>query len=148
MDILELVPHDPPMVLLDSLSHVDEEGLKACVTIRPDIPFYEARGVPSYVGIEYIAQAISAFSGYQSKQRGRPVQIGFLLGTRKLELERPWFTPGQLLDVEAKPVYNDGQMAVFDGTVTCAGDVIVRARVNVYQPDQPEKLIEEAKRDV
>lgn len=148
MSILDLVPHDPPMVLLDSIAKVDEDELVASLTIRPGLPFFADGGIPSYVGIEYIAQAVSAFSGHQARLKGEAVRIGFLLGTRKLDLLHPVFAEGARLQVTVRPLFNDGQMAVFDGTVSADGKDIVMARVNVYQPDDPEKMIEEVKRDV
>jgi len=136
------------MVLLDEVTEADDDGLSARLDIRQGLPFFTGEGIPTYVGIEYIAQAISAFNGYRAKQRGEDIRIGFLLGTRKLDFARSWFAEGERLDVRVVPVFDDEGMAVFDGSIAVGGEEIVTARVNVYQPDEPLQMIEEVKRDV
>ena len=61
--VAELLPHDPPMVLIDKVLSYDENSLVAEVAIRPDSAFCGANGVPGWVGIEYMAQAIAAHAG-------------------------------------------------------------------------------------
>ncbi|WP_307732400.1 hypothetical protein [Massilia sp. MB5] len=78
-----LVPHAGPMALLDRVLEADEESLCAEVAIRADSLFYAEGGVGSWVGIEYMAQAVAAHAGYLARQRGEAVKPGFLLGSRR-----------------------------------------------------------------
>jgi predicted hotdog family 3-hydroxylacyl-ACP dehydratase len=132
-NIVELLPHDPPMVLLDQYVSSTETELVAQTDIRPDSQFFSAgNGVPAYIGIEYIAQAVSAFNGLQDKKTGKAVQPGFLLGSRKVELFTDYFALGTTLDIQVVTSFNDGEMAVFDGLVSHQGDVLVKARINAF----------------
>ena len=61
----ELIPHRPPMVLLDAVESFDPDALSltARVTITPESLFCEPEGVPNWVAIEYMAQTAAALVG-------------------------------------------------------------------------------------
>ncbi|RCK51684.1 hypothetical protein TH25_08330 [Thalassospira profundimaris] len=135
----KLVPHAKPMLLIDRILAADDTSLKAAVQIDENSLFYTPEnGVPSYVGIEYIAQAVSAYSGWRAWQASTTgnsePRIGYLLGTRKMTLHETSFTAGDHLTIDVENIFEDGEMGVFDGTVCRDGQVIVSARINVYQP--------------
>ena len=136
--IVELLPHEPPMVLLDSVIGWQQGKLHAAVEIRPDSPFFHAgRGVPAHVGIEYMAQTCGAFAGLEAHRSGQPVRLGFLLGTRRYQALVPWLCVGWRLTVTADLVFREGQMGVFDCRIRHEGAEIATAQITVYQPDDP-----------
>lgn len=142
-DIADIMPHDPPMVLLDRYVTSDKASLIAEVHITASSPFFEAGlGVPSYIGIEYIAQAISAFNGLTAFSEKRELKPGFLLGSRNVSLKVPYFPVGKTVCVSINVSFNDGEMAVFDGEISLDGDVIVQARINAFQPADPMAYIQ------
>ncbi len=137
--IEKLVPHAQPMLLIDRILAADDTSLKAEVGIDENSLFYDTEnGVPAYVGIEYIAQAVSAYSGWRaweaSKTGKSEPRIGYLLGTRKMTLHDAFFKAGDHLTIDVENIFEDGEMGVFDGTVCQNGQIIVSARINVYQP--------------
>ena len=79
----QLLPHDHPMILIDNIVACREHGLTATVTIHERSPFVETDGVPSWIGIEYMGQAIAAYAGLRARRDGVPVRIGFLVGSRR-----------------------------------------------------------------
>ena len=141
----ELVLHAAPMLLIDEVCSADPDRLHARVRIHKNSMFFEdGIGVPAYVGIEYIAQAVAAYSGWRGKQAdpATPPRIGYLLGTRKMTLACDGFAAGSCLDVFVKNIFEDDQMGVFEGEVRTGETVLVKAQINVFQPasapDQPE----------
>ena len=62
-NITELLPHDPPMVLIDRVVSYQNDFVHCQVTIHQDSPFCKNGSVPSYIGIEYMAQAAAAWNG-------------------------------------------------------------------------------------
>jgi predicted hotdog family 3-hydroxylacyl-ACP dehydratase len=142
-DIRLLLPHSGPMVLLDRVIAVDEESLCAEVRIRPDSLFCHAGGVGAWVGLEYMAQAIGAYAGYSARLRGEPIRIGFLLGTRRYECSRPFFSVGSLLKVYATRVLqSENGLASFDCFIDDENGQLVRAGVTVYQPADGDAVID------
>jgi len=135
--IADLLPHAPPMVLLDSVLGWDKDRLVAAVAIRPGIPFFQpGRGVPAHVGIEYMAQACGAYAGLEALESGERVRIGFLLGTRRYVANVDWFEEDRQLAVSVVEVFRDGSMGVFDCTILSEGHELATAQLNVYQPDE------------
>ncbi len=73
--ILELIPHRPPMALLDELVEHGPEHLSARMTVSQDMMFVDETGsLPAWAGIELMAQAIAAFGGLQSLARGEAAE--------------------------------------------------------------------------
>ncbi|MEP3486792.1 MAG: 3-hydroxylacyl-ACP dehydratase [Sneathiella sp.] len=130
------------MVLLDRFVAATESALEAEVHITEGSPFYcPEKGVPAYVGIEYIAQAISAYNGLLSYQNNEKIELGFLLGSRRVDLKCAYFPVGSILSILVNVSFNDGEMAVFDGTIILDGQAVVTGRINAYQPKNPRQLI-------
>ena len=76
------VPHRGVMLLLDRLLQADAESAVAQVTVPRDGLFLQDAGMPAWVGVEYMAQAVAAWAGWQAVQAQQPVKLGFLQGTR------------------------------------------------------------------
>ncbi len=140
--IAALLPHSPPMILLDEVVGYDDTSLLASVTITESSLFLAPEGVPGHVGIEYMAQACGAFAGAQALDSREPVKIGFLLGTRLCRVLVPWFRIGDRLLVLASIVFRDEQMAAFDCRIEIDGQLAADAQLKVYQPDDDQLRID------
>ncbi|HYM33836.1 MAG TPA: hypothetical protein VET48_00500, partial [Steroidobacteraceae bacterium] len=125
-----------PMMLLDELLDYDAEHVNCSVTIRPDTLFCESkRGVPSWVGIEYMAQTASAYSGILDAFANRPASICLLLGTRRYQAEKPYFPVGARLRISAELVLRDeSDLAAFDCMIDDGDTVIARGDIKAYRP--------------
>lgn len=141
-DIRSLVPHTGPMLLLDHIDAVGADGLTATVTIRSDSEFLDGESVGAWIGIEYMAQAIAAFAGYESIDTGGSVKPGFLLGTRRYSCSVPSFPVGCTLRVTVRrELQGDNGLASF--TCEIAGDgIMAEATVSVFQPDNVDDFLE------
>ncbi len=143
--IRELVPHDPPMILLDRVVHCDDNGLGAVVTIRRDSLFAGEEGVPAWVGVEYMGQAIAAWAGVRARRDNEPVRIGFLVSTRRYEPGCSYFPLDAQLRVAVAPITdNDVGLQVFHCTIT-GPEVDASANLNVYMPDDVHQFLRENK---
>lgn len=144
-DIASLVPHDGAMVLLERVLSVDKETLSAELTIRPDTLFCDGAGVGSWVGIEYMAQAIAAHAGYQAHLRGDQVKVGFLLGARRYQCSVPAFTLGSVLHVRIQhAMQGDNGLAAFECRIDDAGTgaALAHATVTVFEPDNVNEFLQ------
>ncbi len=150
--IADVVPHSGPMVLLDKVEHWDAEQLQASLLIRPGLPFANQEGIPAWVGIEYMAQAVGAYAGIMSRERGEPVKIGFLVGSRRYECNCSNFPLGSLLTVSIREeMQGDNGLSVFHCRITgqTADDdhstIEASANLNVFQPDNVEEFLQGTK---
>jgi predicted hotdog family 3-hydroxylacyl-ACP dehydratase len=133
--IEDVMPHRLPMLLLDTLVSSDEDTVVVEGDVRRDQPFATDAGMPAYVGIEVMAQAIAAWAGCRSVRQGQPVQLGFLLGTRRYECALTHFTFGARLRVEARrEVMGDNGLGMFACTLTHDGATVAQALLSVFEP--------------
>ena len=106
----DLVPHRPPMVLIDGIESFDPETPALVATFAGRA---EWRG--NWSAIEYMAQAAAALAGALGRVSGDggEARPGLLLGTRRLELGIDGFVPGERYFVKAVRDYEDGDSAAF-----------------------------------
>lgn len=144
----ELVPHRGPMSLLDSVDDYGVDWLRASVTPRPGVSFAAADGVPAWVGIEYMAQAASAFGGIEQVQRGQRPSIGLLIGARYYRCMQDHFPFGRRLSVLVKIAMRDADdFAAYDCRVALEDRVIAECTLKAYRPRDLAPLLAEAARD-
>jgi 3-oxoacyl-[acyl-carrier-protein] synthase-1 len=144
-DIAQLVPHDGRMVLLERVIHVDQATLHAELTIGPDTMFFDGAGVGSWIGIEYMAQAIAAHAGFQARQRGAAVKVGFLLGSRRYQCSVPAFTLGTVLHVHIHhAMQGDNGLAAFECRIDDAatGAMLAQGTITVFEPDNVNEFLQ------
>jgi predicted hotdog family 3-hydroxylacyl-ACP dehydratase len=133
--ITELLPHRPPMILLDRVEDFDADMLTASVTITPLSLFCASGSVPSHIALEYMAQACGAHVGIIALEKDEAVRIGFVLGTRDFVCKVPGFAIGETLDITVTLVFNDAQMGAYDCRIAIGDRLVAKARLSVYQPE-------------
>jgi predicted hotdog family 3-hydroxylacyl-ACP dehydratase len=135
--IADLVPHKPPMLLLDRVVAYSEDLVTCEVEIRPDSPFVRAEGVPAIVGVEYMAQCIAVYAGLAAHAKGEGARIGFLLGSRDVRIDADVFAVGDRLAVEARRTWGENDLGSFACQVRHGENVLVRGNLTVYQGPLP-----------
>jgi len=139
--IAEVIPHRPPMLLLDRIVEFTPEKSVTCeVRIRGDAPFVEDGGVPAVVGIEYMAQSVAAFAGLSARADGKGVRIGLLLGCREMTLAIDAFAVGDTLTVNARRTWGETDLGHFSCNVQRGAETLATAILTVYQGPLPEGL--------
>jgi predicted hotdog family 3-hydroxylacyl-ACP dehydratase len=129
--VAELVPHEPPMLLIDELLAWSPEQARVRAQVRAGSPFVEAGRAPALVLVELMAQAVAAASGMARRQTGAPPVRGVLLGTRELELMIDELAVGDALTIDVARQLDDGTVARYACSVERAGRIIARAELNV-----------------
>ena len=133
--ISELVPHRASLLLIDRLLCDDPESVRVEATVRREGLFVTDEGLPGWVGIELMAQAVAAWAGLRRHEAREPVRLGFLLGTRRYECSRPVFPHGSRLEIEARQeLVAENGLAVFSCAIHLDGAVVATAHLNAFQP--------------
>lgn len=142
-DIHTLVPHAGSMVLLDRVVMVDDDNLSAEVAIASGSLFCGERGVGGWVGIEYMAQAVAAHAGFTARQRGEPVKVGFLLGTRCYDCSRAFFSVGSVLRIYVcRLLMAENGLGSFECRIEDQDGVAATATINVFQPANVDEFLQ------
>lgn len=142
--IAELIPHAGNMILIDEVLRFGDDDVETRLTVRPGGLFSQADGsLPAWLGVELMAQSIAAYAGCQARQAGLPVELGFLLGTRKYECNVECFPAGSTLHIQAtRTLQDDNGMGVFECRLSGPG-ITAFARLNVFRPPQVASYLQE-----
>ena len=141
--LADLLPHDSPMILIDELLSLTEKSVTVRVDMSKPSLFSEADGrVPSYVGIEYMAQALATLAGALRLKDNQSIKLGFLLGTRKYQCSQSYFEAEQDLTIKAEEYLRDNELAVFNCEIF-APELIASAQIKAIQPENPDLILQE-----
>ena len=142
LSIESYVPHRGVMLLLDRLGQADAESATAEVTVPADGLFLQDQGMPSWVGLEYMAQTVAAWAGWQAAQAQQPVKLGFLLGTRKFVAQHAFFAPRACLQIHVRcELVAENGLGMFDCRILNEAQELATARISVYEPEDGSAYI-------
>lgn len=134
-DIDSVLPHRDSMRLIDRVIDWQAESIVVEVDVPATGLFSTPDGVPAWVGVEYMAQAIAAWAGSRARHEGREPSIGFLLGTRRYTAHQPFFTAGQCLRVEAQcELMGENGLGMFACRILAGEVELAVANVSVFEP--------------
>ncbi|GAO42092.1 hypothetical protein FPE01S_01_11050 [Flavihumibacter petaseus NBRC 106054] len=133
--ITELIPQRPPFVMIHTLSHHD--GVKTATTFRVmagNLFLQDGVLAPTAL-VENIAQTAAAAAGYQAKQSGEKVKIGFIGAIKNLQVFGE-AREGDLLETETIQVQSVFNVSIVEGKVFCRGKLLASGEIKIFL--QPE----------
>ncbi|EKT4442177.1 TPA: hypothetical protein ACG5JQ_002721 [Stenotrophomonas maltophilia] len=141
--IEEVVPHRQDMCLLQRILRWDQDSIEAELVVPGTGLFIENGQMPAWIGIEYMAQAIAAWSGCRARAAGAAPQLGFLLGSRRYSSLRSGFPSGTRLRVQARrELLGDNGLGMFACRILAGEEEWAVANVSVYEPVDAKAYLE------
>ncbi|KKW50477.1 3-hydroxy-fatty acyl-ACP dehydratase [Pantoea sp. BS_4] len=139
----EYLPHDAPMLLLETVSSVTADSATCCVTVSPRsvlAPFLDADGhLPGWYALELMAQTVGVWSGWHRHQQGQSsIALGMVLGARELVCATGRLPADAALHVQVRLLMQDARFGSFECTITADEVVLATGRVNTFQPTADE----------
>lgn len=135
--VAEIVPYSGSMVLLSRVLDHDENRTVCSVELDEQVFLCDANGnIGAWVGLEYMAQCISAHAGLVGRASGEPPRVGLLLGSRRLIFHTSRFHSGKTLLVTAQRAWGSGGGLVsFDCSVRdgATSDLLVEGRLSCFE---------------
>jgi predicted hotdog family 3-hydroxylacyl-ACP dehydratase len=137
-----LLPHRSPMTLLAEAFPEKTPGTAEAVADTSDgCLFYDhaVGGVPACVALEYMAQTMALAVGRERLSKGADPAVGFVLGTRRMDVSVVKFARDARYVARAECTYTDAQFASFDCDIRDdSGKVVASATLTAFQPDEEE----------
>lgn len=129
----DLVPHRPPMLLIDRLLEGNEQGGVAETVIRPDHLFLQGGRLHPAALMEILAQSFAAVKGYTDRKQGKKPAEGFLVGVRNLKV---YASPqvGDRLSVTINRAGETDEFTWAEGTVQRGTELLAEGTVMVFVP--------------
>lgn len=134
-ELRPLVPHAGAMSILHRVLRVDADSLDAEAELGPQDLFCIDGHIGGWMGIEYMAQAVAAWAGWQARQRGAPPPLGLLVGTRSYASAVDTLPFGLLRIQVVRQFMADNGLGQFDCALQDAhGQELARAALTVFEP--------------
>lgn len=115
-ELLKLIPHRTPMVMVDTLVKANEETATSTLLINKKNIFLSNGELAEAGIIEHIAQTAALRIGYICRLKGEPVRNGFIGSFKKFKLRRKAKT-GELLKTDLKVVQTVGNITMISALV-------------------------------
>jgi predicted hotdog family 3-hydroxylacyl-ACP dehydratase len=118
--VAQLIPHAAPMRLIDRVLTCDAVSVRVETTLRSDGPFVTNGSVSALVALELMAQTAAAWMGCNRPPGAAPAP-GYLVNVRDMVLGCATLATGQPVVTALQLEGEDGELAVFRGTLTSSG---------------------------
>ncbi len=136
IDVLELIPHRPPMVMIDRLVRCDAASAEATKTFREGEYGVGGGRVEDSLLVECVAQTVAAMQGYAHKQQGGRPSQGMLVGIDDFSVHAA-ASAGVPLTIEVSITHTVGQFRIVSGSVTQQGKLVAQGQVKVFLQEEP-----------
>ncbi len=134
IDAVTLLPHRPPMILVDQLISFQDGAGCVSALVRENDLFVATDGCLEEVAmIELVAQSYATIKGYDDQINKRPVQRGFLVGGRTFKFLRlPHIGETLLIDIVVSGELDS--FSVVDGVIKVGDEIIAKGSVKLWLP--------------
>ncbi len=140
----ELIPHRQCMSLIDSIDSWGPDWLACSVYHKPGCAFSDENGsVPSWIGLEYMCQAIAALEGTQRLANNKAISLGFVMGTKKLNAKVALFERNQHVKIRVEEeMKNTTSLGVYSCKILNSENaLLVEALIKAIMPEDPKTLL-------
>jgi len=135
IDVFRVIPHKPPMLLIDRLLEISERASVSEMTVRAGMIFLDENGHLDDVAYpEIISQAVAAQEGFRRFGGRNPLIEGFLIGIKNLEILGDCYV-GDTLQISLYKKARFGDFGIIDGEVRKGEELIACGEIKVFQRD-------------
>ena len=138
VEILELIPQRPPVVLVDRFGGIDGEGVSHTEFVVPSSCLFCEEGRLTECGlIEHMAQSAAARAGWLARQRGRDVALGYIGSVGRFRVAA--FPPaGSRLETTIRVVQEVFNVSLVKATICVDGEVAAEGELKIFLDDAAE----------
>ncbi|HJD75662.1 MAG TPA: hydroxymyristoyl-ACP dehydratase [Bacteroides reticulotermitis] len=131
VEILNLIPQRPPIVMVDSFFGIEENHSYSGLTVTADNLFCEAGKLQETGIIEHIAQSAAARIGFIYTQQGEKVPLGFIGSVDKLKIYNLPET-GMNLFTEITVIQEVFDITLISAQVKVEEEIIAECRMKIF----------------
>jgi len=138
----EFLLHRGQMLLLNRLVEIGPDNALCDWRVLESNEFaVPGFGVPSYVGVECMAQCIAVLAGARARIRGSSPPLGLLLGTRHYKASVQFFEVGVNYHIACRELIRDEEgMGSFDCQILLDGESVATGRLIALEQQQGKSV--------
>ena len=130
-----LIPHRKPVCMVDRLIEFKDQAGTVEAVVSSENALIENNGQLDQLAVtEMIAQACAAAKGYEGRLANDPVELGFLVGIKKLQFFGKAFA-GDKLQIAVRTVGAISGFTVVEGKVMCNQKIIASGKIKLWVPE-------------
>lgn len=130
-ETIKLIPQRPPFVMIDALLQSDETITRSQLGVRAGNIFVTDGRLTAPGLLENIAQTAAARAGYEAKQQGGPVRIGYIGAVKNFVVDAlPEL--GTKIETEVAVVSQVFDVSVVKGTVRQDGKLLAACEMKIF----------------
>ena len=136
IDVRELLPQQPPFVMVGSMTYYDERVVKAETAITEENIFVDDLYFSVSGLLENIAQTCALRLGYVNKYiLKKNIQIGYIGAIRNFRVER---LPrvGETIETEVEALEDVFGMTLAEATIKSGGEVLAATEIKIAVKDE------------
>ena len=141
-----LIPHRGRMRLIEWVKTPTQNGLQAETTVKEGWPLTREGTASSLLGVELVAQAISALSTWRRGEGAAP-RVGLLVGIKEAEFSSARIPVGTRLTIQVEKLYQVGNYAVFQGQVSSDLALFCKIIIQVMEPEEEIRSLLKARQE-
>ena len=135
MEADNLIPHRKPVCMVDRLIEFKDQAGTVEAVVSSENALIENNGQLDQLAVtEMIAQACAAAKGYEGRLANDPVELGFLVGIKKLQFFGKAFA-GDHLQISVRTVGAISGFTVVEGKVICNQKIIASRKIKLWVPE-------------
>lgn len=133
-----LLPHRPPMLLINNLTERVENTAKADATMPAEGIFFDTESAFPEFYIEIMAQAVAASKGYDALIAQEKMLDGMIVGVDSFSFFK-MADPGTHLEISIEMTFEFGAVKIIHGTIHDQKTLLAEGVIKVWenQTDQP-----------
>ena len=136
LEIERLIPHRPPMRLVEEIVRVDEASIETATVVRDTWPTAESQKVRTLVLVELIAQSAAILQGWKERHEKEMGEGGLLVGIPSAIPSRPTVPIGTRLCCSVRISHGATNYLAFEGEVRDAASVLwLEGAIQAYRPE-------------
>lgn len=138
----ELTRHSGSMLLVDRLQEIGPSHAVCSWSPPESLPdLQDDHGIPSYLAIECMAQAVAVLAGARARLDGLPPPIGLLLGTRSFQAAVSYLESGANYRISCREIIRDAQgLASFDCSMETGNRTVASCRLTVFELESGKRF--------
>jgi predicted hotdog family 3-hydroxylacyl-ACP dehydratase len=144
-ELQTLIPHRGKMLLLNRCTGYDVKDRSICVEydITEDCLFYDPvlKGIPTWAGFEFMAQAISVLSGLRGREIGEKPKIGFILSIPSMQMKIPFLGLGNTAKIRVKEYDCTSLIYTFEGEIVLGENKVMEGKLMVMEVSDEQQFL-------
>jgi predicted hotdog family 3-hydroxylacyl-ACP dehydratase len=135
--IRDLVPHEPPLLMLAAVTGFGEGAVTCEAHFLPDCPFVHDARADAVVLLELMAQTIASFVSLERLRAAEPghapLRLGYLVSAQAVAFHVPFVTVEDRLSTHATMTWHEGALGRFKCRVTRGDQCLAEGSLTVCE---------------